>query len=198
MITPSPSLPDFATAAIILIDFQNAYLDGSRALPRAAAAAAHATHFLAHCREEGATILHIRQHGEPGEDFDLTRRDGAFIPGLAPRAGETVISRKGCCAFFNTNLQTELARRATRSVIFMGFMTHTSICSSARIAHEMGFEAYVIGRACASRALTDMTRPDILMSADLAHAHALAAMNDCSVHVLTQPIEAYCPVPASC
>jgi nicotinamidase-related amidase len=163
-------------ACLVLIDFQNEYLEGPVALPDGPAAVEAAKRLLAAVREAGAPVLHVAHRGREGSLFDRAARRGAFIDGLGPEAGETVIEKPLPNAFAQTGLETALAATGRRKLIVAGFMTHMCVSSTVRAALDFGYMSTVAADACASRDLPDGSGG--VVAADAVHRVALAELAD--------------------
>lgn len=79
--------------------------------------------------------------GEPGADI---------IPELRPIPGETVITKSGKGAFYNTALNESLRARNIKQLIFAGVTTEVCVQSSMREANDRGFECLLATNATAS------------------------------------------------
>ena len=83
----------------------------------------------------------ILVRGEPGHDI---------IPGLYPRAGETVVDKPGKGAFYATDLQLVLQNRAVDTLIVCGVTTEVCVHTTVREANDRGYRCIVPGDCCAS------------------------------------------------
>lgn len=164
------------SAAIVMIDMQNEYLDGPIALPGAETAVGHAAKLLDAAREAGAPILHIAHKGRPGSLFDREAPRGAFIDAVTPKQGEGVIEKGLPNAFADTDLDAALREVGRTQLILAGFMTHMCVSSTARAALDLGYRVTVEAEACATRPLPDGTGGTI--DADDLHRAALIALSD--------------------
>jgi nicotinamidase-related amidase len=79
--------------------------------------------------------------GEPGHEL---------VPELAARAGEIVVDKSGCGAFWGTDLAAILAAAGIRSLILAGVTTDVCVHSTLREARDRGFECLVARDACGS------------------------------------------------
>jgi len=166
--------PRLAEATLILIDYQNEYLDGPLALTGAAAAIDEAARLLAAARAAGGRIVHVVHEGAPGGLFDRSQRRGAIIEALAPLAGEAIVTKRRANAFSGTGLAA-LAGEAGAALIVAGFMTHNCVSSSVRAGRDLGYAATVAADACATR---DLPCPRGVIRARDLHAAELAALAD--------------------
>ena len=163
-------------ACLVLIDYQNEYLEGPLALPGAALAVDEAGRLLDSARAAGTPVIHVAHRGREGGLFDRDAHRGALIDLLAPKAGERVIEKPLPNAFAQTGLDAELAATGRRKLIVAGFMTHMCVSATTRAALDQGFMSTVAADACASRDLPDGTGGTI--SAAEVHRVALAELAD--------------------
>jgi nicotinamidase-related amidase len=147
-----PSPPDLAGATLVLIDYQNEYLDGPLTLDDAATAVARAAELLGAARAAGARIVHVAHRGAPGGLFDRAARRGAFIDALTPLDGESVVEKPRPNAFSGTDLAA-LVGPPGSALIVAGFMTHNCVSSTVRAALDLGLAVTLAGDACATRSL---------------------------------------------
>jgi nicotinamidase-related amidase len=81
-----PRPPRLGEATLILIDYQNEYLDGPLALTGAESAIARAERLLRAMRRAGGRVIHVAHKGAPGSLFDRAQRRGAADHDLARAA----------------------------------------------------------------------------------------------------------------
>ena len=79
--------------------------------------------------------------GEPGADF---------VPALAPKAGDMVISKPGKGAFYGTPLGEILRLRGITHLIFGGVTTEVCVQTTMREANDRGYECLLIEDATES------------------------------------------------
>jgi len=169
---------DWSNCALVLIDYQNEYVDGAMPLGDAGAKAiANARLLLDRARQQGLPIFHITHHGaENGNVFDPLSANVEIVEQLQPQDGETVIAKKYPNAFYDTQLQSLISAVEKKQIIFAGFMSHMCVSSSVRAAFDLGFDSFVCHDACATRDLPSATRKPI--SAEIMHDTAMAALQD--------------------
>lgn len=169
---------DWSNCAVVLIDYQNEYIDGAMPLGQAGTnAIANARLLLDKARRQEIPIFHITHHGaDNGNVFDPLSSSVEIIAELQPKAGETVIVKKHPNAFYDTQLQALISAAQKQQIIFAGFMSHMCVSSSVRAAFDLGFDSFVCHDACATRDLPDYEKDKI--SADIIHATAMAALQD--------------------
>lgn len=173
-----PGTLDWSNCALVLIDFQNEYVDGAMPLGELGkAATANAKVVLNKARAESAPIFHIAHHGaENGSIFDPLSNKVAIVESLQPSDNEKKIDKKHPNAFYNTELSERLSATGKSQVVFVGFMSHMCVSSSVRAAFDLGFENFVYHDACATRDLPAANGQTI--KADVVHDNAMAALQD--------------------
>jgi len=165
-------------AVLLLIDHQREYVDGRLPLSGMPAAVAHCAALLALARERGAPVIHVVHHGRPGGGaFDPTGPYAAIIEGLAPRAGESTVTKSLPNSFAGTDLAAVLQRTARKELIVAGFQTHMCVSATVRSALDHGYRNTVVAAACATRDLPDPLGGGALAASEV-HRAALAALHD--------------------
>lgn len=140
--------------AILVVDLQNEYWPaGNFPLVGIEAAAANAARVIAHARDRGDLVVHMR-HEIPGGPIFVPGSDGARInPAVEPRADETVITKNFPNSFRETALDTLLKDNAIEETVVIGAMSHMCIDATTRGANDLGYQTVTIHDACATRDL---------------------------------------------
>lgn len=112
---------------------------------------------------------------EAASPLKLSLATGAFLPGLEPRDGETVIKKDVNSAFAGTRFEIELRRRQIHRLVLVGFFTNFCIETTARMSNNFGFDTYVGHDACATTNRIGLNGEDY--DPDLVHAMSLANMH---------------------
>ncbi len=163
-------------AALVMIDCQNTYREGVMQLAGVEAALMEAQRMLQRARAAGVPVFHIRHDAGAGSPYDLTQRIGQISDEVAPREGETVITKRFPNSFVQTELEQQLHAASATNVILAGFMTHMCVNSTARGAFNLGFHPTVVAGATATR---DLPRPDgAAVPAAAMQAASLAGLRD--------------------
>lgn len=140
--------------ALVLVDIQKDYFDGGRwTLHKMDQASDNAASILAHARETGDMIIHVR-HEIPSETAPFFRpgSEGAEIhPKVAPIKGEEVILKHKPNSFLNTGLHDTLSSHGISNLVLVGAMSQMCIDATARAAADLGYKVTVIHDACAAR-----------------------------------------------
>ncbi|MGY3439382.1 MULTISPECIES: isochorismatase family protein [unclassified Marinovum] len=167
--------------ALVMIDFQTGFNDpvwGARNNPqaednaRALAAFAAAQGWPVHC------VRHLST--EAGSPLHPSRSGTAFLPGLAPGAGDTLHEKSVNSAFIGTTLEADLRQQGIRHVVICGLTTPHCVSTTVRMAANLGFGVTLAQDACAAfGANADMSwdagavQPD----PDTIHRHAVAHLH---------------------
>lgn len=173
---------DWSNCALVLIDYQNEYVNGAMPLGQAGAdAIGNARLLLDKARDQNIPIFHITHHGEDnGNVFDPLSANVEIVDALQPhdsdKTNETTIVKKHPNAFYNTQLQALISDANKSQIIFAGFMSHMCVSSSVRAAFDLGFDNIVCHDACATRDLPSAKKEAI--SAEVMHDTAMAALQD--------------------
>jgi nicotinamidase-related amidase len=163
-------------AALVLIDCQNTYREGTMKLVGVEEALAEAGHLLARARDAGIPIFHIQHDAGRGSPYDITTRIGQISDEVAPNASEPVITKHFPNSFIQTELEQQLRAAGVTNVILAGFMTHMCVNSTARGAFNLGFQPTVVAAATATR---DLPAADgSVVAAPALQAASLAALGD--------------------
>jgi len=163
-------------AALVLIDCQNTYREGTMSLAGVEPALAEAARLLERARGAGIPIVHIQHDSGPGSPYDITAPIGQISDVVAPKAGGPVITKHFPNSFIQTDLEQQLRAVGVTKVILAGFMTHMCVNSTARGAFNLGFQPTVVAAATATRDLPG-SDGDVVSAAAL-QAASLAALRD--------------------
>ena len=169
---------DWSNCTIVMIDFQNEYVDGAMPLGDAGSkATANARLLLDKARNKNIPIFHIAHHGQDNDKiFDPLSSKVDIIDSQQPFANEKTIIKMHPNAFHDTELQALIKSAGKQQIIFAGFMSHMCVSSSVRAAFDLGFENFVCHDACATRDLPSVTGQ--VITASTVHDSAMAALQD--------------------
>jgi nicotinamidase-related amidase len=162
-----------------MIDPQREYtVTGKVPLAGIDAAVEEGVRLLAFARAQGMPIFHVVHHGKPGGAlFDPLLDGAAFIPGLVPLDGETVLIKSLPNAFAGTPLADRLRATGRSEIVIAGFATHMCVSATARAALDHGFRSTVVAAATATRDLPHVSGAGITPAACTQEA-TLAALSD--------------------
>jgi nicotinamidase-related amidase len=163
-------------SALIMVDCQNTYRRGIMQLPNFDAAIKEAQKLLQLARDLKIPVIHIRHDAGVGTPYDITAEIGQISDEVAPKNGESLITKKYPNSFIATPLEAQLKTLNVENLVIAGFMTHMCINSTARGAFNLGFHPTVVASACATRSLVGAN--DKTIDAQTMHDSALAAIRD--------------------
>jgi nicotinamidase-related amidase len=168
---------DPAMAVFLLIDGQREYTTGKLPLAGIDAAVEEGARLLAFARALAMPVIHAIHHGRAGGLFAPQGEASAFIPPLAPVAGETVIIKSLPNAFAGTDPAERIRATGRCEIVIAGFATHMCISSSARSAVDHGFRNTVVAAATATRDLPHSSGAGVVPAKQV-HQATLAALSD--------------------
>lgn len=164
------------SAALILIDVQQAFLDprcGERNNPQAEANIAR---LLAAWRSSGRPVRHVVHDSvEPNSLLRPESPGNAIHPLAAPNGAEPIYRKQVNSAFIGTTLESDLHNETIDTVILVGLTTNHCVSTTARMAGNLGFTTYVVSDATA--AFARPTLDGTLRSAESVHAGALSDLH---------------------
>ena len=172
MITPLES-----NAALILIDIQQGMDDPSLGKRNNLDAEANAARLLEAWRSSGRPLVHI-QHRSVNPDSPLwPETPGVAIkPIVAPRDGETVMTKTVNNAFVGTDLEVFLRERQIEQVVIAGLTTNHCVDTTTRMAGDLGFSHILVSDASAT---FDRRGPDgVTWPAATIHSVTMANLQD--------------------
>lgn len=163
---------DPRSAALIIIDMQNGFIDRNSSLCIAGAEAtvSACAKALEHARELDIPVFHIcREYAPDGSNVESTRF-GTWLAGgrplstacsdkgtldfpdpLKPKEGEPVIVKPRFSAFFGTNLDQTLREQSIGTVILTGTTTPNCIRSTCYDALSLDYNVAIIEDCTSSR-----------------------------------------------
>jgi nicotinamidase-related amidase len=132
--------------ALVIIDVQVAILapvDGEReaVLRRALDGTVdRIAGLLERARRAGIPVVHVQHDGPPGHRLARGSDGWRIRPELTPGAGETLINKTACDAFFETGLEATLRAGGIEHLVIAGCMTQYCVDTSVRRAVSLGFD----------------------------------------------------------
>ncbi len=164
------------SAALIVIDVQQALADpgtGARNNPQAEANIAR---LLAAWRGSGRPVRHVVHDSvEPNSRLRPGLPGNAIQAAAAPESNEPVYRKNVNSAFIGTTLEKDLRQDGIDTVVIVGLTTNHCVSTTVRMAGNLGFATYVVSDATAAfdrQALDGSMRP-----AEQVHAGALSDLN---------------------
>ena len=163
--------------ALLFIDWQHGFLELAERLERNnPLAEENAARLLAHWRARGWPVIHVR-HNSCDETSPLREgRPGfAFRAFAQPADGEPVFVKRVHSAFIGTGLEAFLRKRGIGRLVISGVRTDHCVSTTARMAHDLGFQARVAGDACHAFAVE--TPDGCIIDAQTVHDVNLASLH---------------------
>ena len=160
--------------AILVVDLQNEYWPtGNLPLQGIEAAAANAARVIAHARDRGDLVVHIR-HEMPGGPVFVPGSEGTEInEAVLPQGDEPVITKNFPNSFRDTGLKDLLDKNGIEEVVVIGAMSHMCVDGTTRAANDLGYKTVTIHDACATR---DVEFNGRTSPADHVHATIMGAL----------------------
>ncbi|MEV4172499.1 isochorismatase family protein [Nonomuraea sp. NPDC049709] len=161
------------TTALVLIDLQNAIVGRPAAPYSGAEVVARAVELADAFRHHSAPVVLVRvtaradgSDAAPGRT-KIPRPPGplpagwdAIVGDLAGHPGDITVTKRTWGAFYGTDLDLHLRRRGVTQVVLAGIATSIGVESTARAAHEHGYNVTLV-----TDAMTDLDAQ--------AHRHSL-------------------------
>ena len=122
-------------------------------------------------------VVYVQHDGGPGHRLEPDTHGWPIRAEIAPSAGEPVIRKRACDAFFETRLQEELAARGAKQLVITGCMTQYCIDTSVRRAVSLGFDVLL-----AADGHTTADTPALRFEQIVAHHNALLDGFDAGDH----------------
>lgn len=169
--------------ALLIIDVQKAIDDPSWGSDRNNPdAEANMARMLAHWRERGWPVIHVRHMSrEPHSTYRPGQPGNEFKDEVKPLEGETVIEKSTNSAFLGTRLADAL--RGIETLVIAGVITNNSVEATARMAGNLGYDTIVVCDATATFGRRDFAGR--WRTADEVHDLSLANLDGEYARVLT-------------
>lgn len=132
--------------ALVIIDVQNAILDGlggDRAAETAAAldsTVARIASLIARARSSRVPVIYVQHDGPAGHRLEPNQPGWNIRTEIAPAYEEPVVRKRSCDAFFETSLEAHLNARNAHTLIVAGCMTQFCVDTSVRRAVTQGYD----------------------------------------------------------
>jgi nicotinamidase-related amidase len=169
--------PKLSDSALIIVDAQREYVDGSVPLHAVGPALEEVRALLQRARKLRIPIFHVVHHANAGNP--IFNPDGEFVEiaePARPAGDEPVIVKHLPSSFVGTDLKKMLDETKRTNLVIAGFMTHMCIDATSRSALDLGFSPAVVASACTTRDLPSPTGG--VVSAKALHESSLAALAD--------------------
>lgn len=136
--------------AIVIIDVQNAILEGPTLTHREETQAAlHAVigriaQLIDWARQQAIPVIFVQHDGPAGHRLAVGTPGWRIRPEIAPHPDEVVVHKTACDSFFETTLGAELARREVTGLIITGCMTQYCVDTTVRRAVSLGYDVELV------------------------------------------------------
>ena len=153
-----------STTALVLIDLQEGIVHRPELAPRSGAAVAATGKALAEKFRSGAAPVVLVNVAFAADFGDALKQPvdramhsaGGFPPnfsrlidGLA-RPTDILVTKHQWGAFYGTDLDVQMRRRGIKTIVLGGIATNMGVESTARQAHEHGYDVVIAEDACTS------------------------------------------------
>jgi nicotinamidase-related amidase len=181
-----PSSLSAARTALVLVDFQDEFVEGRLPLPEVRVAIQRAAELVAWARHSGILIIFVRHVASRPDSkvFAPSSKTTDFVADLKPGSKDLVVEKSMMGAFTHTSLGSELHNRHIDTLIVGGLMTHLAVLSTVNDGAVFGHRVIVAGDATATRALPGVAGERGVDAATLKRA-ALATMADRAADVMS-------------
>jgi len=177
MLHMSPAPSPLKDSALIIVDAQREYLDGSLPLYQIDRSLVELKELLARARKLNVPVFHVVHHAPSGAPiFNPDSEYSQIIDAVKPIDGEQIIVKHSPSSFVATNLEQLLKEQKKSNLVIGGFMTHMCINATTRSAADLGFAPTVVASTCTTRDLPAIDGQ--ILKADDVHKTNLAALAD--------------------
>jgi nicotinamidase-related amidase len=174
------------TAALLIIDVQNGVLrdpaNGDRQpIVDAAydAMASRLQRLQRAAREAGAPVIVVQHDGGPGHRLAPASEGWRNREEIVPLAGEPLVRKKSCDAFFETDLAVRLAERGVTRLVIGGCMTQFCVDTTCRRAVSLGYDVTLVADGHMTADMGGLTFEQII-----AHHNAVLDDFDAGTHAI--------------
>jgi nicotinamidase-related amidase len=108
-------------------------------------------------REAGGTVVFVQHDGPPGDAFEPGSEGWRLLPALDRRAGDPVVHKRACDAFYETDLGETLHARGAGRLLVTGCATDFCVDTTIRAAASRDYDVVVVedGHTTADRPHVD-------------------------------------------
>jgi nicotinamidase-related amidase len=142
---------DPKSTALVLIDLQKAIVSRPLAPHEASDVVARSAKLAEAVRASGGTAVYVHvlvtdvlslpaDRANPRPTGPIPPEASELVPEAGFREGDVLITKRQWGAFYGTNLDQQLRRRGIRTLIMAGIATNMGVESTARAAHDQGYE----------------------------------------------------------
>ncbi len=151
---------DREKTAVLIMDFQQRIINNVASDPQTVVQ--KAAQALAAARQAGIPVIYVVHRGGAFQEY---APDVEIHPGVAPAAGETVITKTRPGPFSTTALDVNLREMGKDTLVVMGVATSGCVLSAVRWANDINYKFIVLADACSDadpevhRVLTEKVYP---------------------------------------
>lgn len=98
-------------------------------------------------RDSRGTVIFIQHDGPPGDPFEPHVPGWELLPTLSREDADPVVHKTACDAFYETELESVLARVNTRDLLITGCATEYCVDTTVRAAASLDFAVTVVDDA---------------------------------------------------
>lgn len=142
---------DPKSTALVLIDLEHAIVSRQLAPHAANDVVSRSAKLAEAVRASGGTAVYVHvlitdilslpvDRANPRPTGPIPPEASELVPEAGFREGDVLITKRQWGAFYGTNLEQQLRRRGTRTIILAGIATNMGVESTARAAHDQGYE----------------------------------------------------------
>lgn len=135
------------TDVLIIIDVQNAILDGTASNDRVEAVASYfdavvelLSDLKAKAASQGVQTILVQNDGPAGHRLAVNTHGWEIVPQLAPTPKDVVVHKLSCDSFHETDLLEHLTRVGASRLVVGGCMTQFCVDTTVRRAVSSGFD----------------------------------------------------------
>jgi nicotinamidase-related amidase len=149
-----PSTASLKDSMLIIIDAQNEYADGKLAVANLASTRPVIEQLVKRYRAASGHVAHV-WHITPAGCPVFTPGTSLVkvFPELTPvnRVEEVIVEKHFPGAFAETNLEELIEKAGVKKLVLVGYMAHICVSTTAREAHQRGYEVLMAEDAIGDR-----------------------------------------------
>ncbi len=151
-----------ARSALVVIDVQKGIFAGTQPSPRWPQILERIGALAARAAAAGLPVIYVQHDGGEGHRLEAGSVGWQLDPVLARTVPSTVCRKTACDAFFETDLETELDRRAVERLVVAGCMSQYCVDTTCRRAVSLGYSVVLAGDAHATADSGALTADQII------------------------------------
>lgn len=132
------------TTGLVIIDLQRAMFESGLAPHDADGVLGRVAGLIARARAEGVPLIFVQHDGGPGDDLEHGKPGWEYHPAVAPAAGEPVIEKTRCSAFYRTDLDRILRDKGIDRLVVAGMQTEYCVDTTCRAAADLGYQVVLV------------------------------------------------------